>query len=115
MSKFLCVWDCYGIEAVADITQFEFEDDERLLEMIKTGEESKMVSKFGTLISRFLLRARFNSHRNYEIYAIESNDDIKDTDIVQMFRLDPQGSAELIRERGVKIFSGRQTAKSVIT
>ncbi len=115
MSKFLCVWDCYGIESVVDITAYEFEEDERLLEMIKTGEESSMPSNFGKLITSCLLRARFNSHRNYEIYAIAANDGIKDQDIIQMFTLDPQGSAELIRERGVKIFSDRQKTKPVIT
>ena len=113
MAKFLCVWDCNGIESVIDITEFEYEDDNNLLEMIKTCKPQP--SKFGSIITSLLLRARYNSQRNYEIYAVAVTDGITDKDIFEMFENNPQGSADLIRERGVKIFSDRSNKKFLIT
>ena len=113
MSKFLCVWDCCVIEAVIDISEFENEEDQRLLEMIATSKP--VPSRFGQLLSKLMLRARFNSHRNYEIYAIEATDGITEENIFEMFANNPQQSANLLRENGVKIYSGRQNTKAVIT
>jgi hypothetical protein len=113
MSKFICMWDCNGIESVIDITEYEFEEDTRLMEMIRTG---KPVNKggLGSLVQRLILRSRFNNQRHYEIYAIEATKGITDKDIFQMFDNDPQGSADLIRNRGVKIHSARATKSAAI-
>lgn len=104
------MWDCQGIETVVDITPYEHEDDDRLLEMIATGKPA--ASHFGQLLYKFLMRARFNSHRFYEIYAIATVDDITQEDIYKMFTENPQTSAELIRKSGVKIYSDRPEQKA---
>lgn len=113
MSKFLCVWDCNGIESVIDISEFENEENQRLLEMIATSKP--VASRFGQLLGRLMLRARFNSHRNYEIYAIEAIEGITEENIFEMFTNNPQQSADLLRKNGVEIYSDRQNTKTVIT
>ena len=96
-----------GSERVIDITEYEFEEDSNLLETIKTGKSQH--SKFGKILHGLLLRARFNSQRHYEIYAIAAEDDISDEDIKDMFNNSPQTAADTIRKLGVKIYSDRMT------
>lgn len=109
MSKFICMWDCNGIESVVDITQYEHEEYDLLIEMIKTGQPQK--TKFGWILNPMMLRARFNGHRFYEIYALDAAESITDRDVYEMFTNDPQGSAELVRKKGVKLYSDRATKK----
>jgi hypothetical protein len=54
-----------------------------------------------------VLRARFNPQRHYEVYSIAADNGITDEDIRGMFDADPQCAADIIRERGNKIFSDR--------
>lgn len=112
MSKFLCMWDSNGIESVVEITQFDDEADDLLLETIRTGEPQ--LSKFGSILSPMLLRARFNGQRNYEIYALSASEGITDRDIYEMFTNDPQGAADLVRDKGIKVYSDRATKKAAI-
>ena len=58
-------------------------------------------------MSKLVLRARFNTQRHYEIYAIEVDSSISKDDLVTQFKENPQGMAELIRERGRVIHSDR--------
>jgi hypothetical protein len=60
------------------------------------------------------LRAQYNTHRHYEIYAIGVDGSITQEDIVDMFKTDPQCAADLIRTRGEKIYSDRRREKDVI-
>jgi hypothetical protein len=53
------------------------------------------------------LRGRYNNQRHYELYAIDCEKNITKKDIEQMFEDDPQSAADLIRERGVRVFSDR--------
>ena len=61
------------------------------------------------------MRARTNTQRCYEIYAIGVDGSITQDDIAAMFKTDPQYAADLIRERGEKIYSDRRTQKDAIT
>ena len=63
--------------------------------------------KINGLVSQLMLRARFNPQRHYEIYFVGGEDGITEQDIRDMFRRDPQGSAELIREKGECFYSNR--------
>jgi hypothetical protein len=60
-----------------------------------------------TIIQTMLLRARYNTQRHYELYAIEADTGIAGRDIEAMFDHDPQGSADTIRKIGVKLWSDR--------
>jgi len=54
------------------------------------------------------IRARANIHRGYELYLVETTDDISLDDIIKAFEDAPQEMAECIRKIGHKICDYRQ-------
>lgn len=125
MSKtniFLISWDCTGLEACVDITEKvdrgnAFEKDS-LFERIKNPEEephNQYVAEINKMFHVMSLRARFNPQRNYEIYSIHTTEGITKDDLVTMFNEDPQSAADLIRDRGTKLLSHRETSQRVIS
>lgn len=111
---FVLSWDNLGLEACIDASEIE----ERRLE----GEKKKMWDilqdkdqpefggrdpTLGSIVATLELRARVNSHRHYEIYSVNTPYSITAKDMRDMFENDPQGSADLIRERGKKLYSDR--------
>jgi hypothetical protein len=60
-----------------------------------------------------ILRGRINSHRHYELYAVDCSDSITKEDLETMFEDDPQSAADLIRNRGLKIYSDRARENKV--
>jgi hypothetical protein len=99
---FLVSWDCQGLEAVINITDYEKETTWATLK----NEDPPV--KLGSMVNHLMLRARANSQRHYEIYTMNVEEGISDEDIRGMFESDPQGSADLIRDRGNKIYSDRE-------
>ena len=93
-----------GIETVVDANAIDSEDTFNRLK----GEKS---NQLGSLLNKLLLRARINSQRHYEIYSINVDDSICEADLIQMFQESPQSSADLIRERGYKIYTDRVKEK----
>jgi len=92
--QFLIMWCNEGLECCIDIT----EDQQRRMWQKLKGEQ---VSE--TAIPNYnhlLLRARFNSHRHYEIYSVEATDGITAEDIKEMFQASPQTAADTIRRLG---------------
>jgi hypothetical protein len=112
-----------GLEAVVDITQNLIEGELRekdiLFDRIKDPDqkfENEPVSKVNRIIQMMTLRARVNSQRHYEIYYLHTSTDITKADLDRYFLDNPQGTAELIRERGTKLYSDRISKKiQVIT
>jgi hypothetical protein len=60
-----------------------------------------------------LLRARFNPQRHYEIYAIDCAEEMDEAFWREQWEDNPQATAELIRERGHKIYSDRANTKEI--
>lgn len=121
-NKYVLMWDCYGLEACVDITE-DFDranlfEKESIFEVLKDPERppvnQPMVS-ISRAISMMQMRARFNPQRNYEIYYIVTTDGITEDSLRSYFDENPQGAAELIRERGTKLWSDRSTTQRVIT
>jgi hypothetical protein len=99
---FLVSWDCNGLEAVINVTDYEKETTWATLK----NEEPP--AKLSSMVNHLMLRARANSQRHYEIYTMQVAEGISDEDIRGMFDADPQGSADLIRDRGNQIYSDRE-------
>lgn len=119
---FLLVWDCYGLEACVDVTDqmqrgnnFEKEKIWDLLKDPDNEPQNDAVKEINKIFFTMSMRARYNPQRHYEIYSIHTQKDITQEDLVGMFDHDPQGTAELIRERGIKLYSDRATKERVIT
>lgn len=69
-----------------------------------------------SLVQTLLWRARMNTQRRYEIYTVGVASSVTEKQLLDMFELNPQGMAELVRERGTKIYSDRcEVVKAKIT
>ena len=98
---FIVMWCNEGLEYVADITA----DEQRVIVEALKGNESPRHAYANPL--HLKLRAQFNTQRHYEIYYIGFEESITEQDVRDMFRRDPQGSADLIRSRGECFYSNR--------
>jgi len=112
-NAFIFSWDMYGIESIIPISQFEHWDKENLILLLKEQQPKK--NPLDAIVRNLVLRAQFNSQRHYEIYAIDCESNLDENFWRQQWEQNPQFTADLIRERGHKLYSSRQTQKSIIT
>ena len=66
-----------------------------------------------SIVGKLTMRARFNPQRFYEIYAIDVDDGVTSDDIRDWFESAPQEITDLIRKRGRKLYSDRQTPSRI--
>lgn len=104
VDKFILMWDIYGLESIINVSELEREEIMAVL-------ADKPV-KHTNLLQVMLLRARFNSQRCYEIYAIES--ELTKDEIQKSFTENPQVMADTIRERGKLIYSDYVKSDKVV-
>ena len=97
---FLLSWDMLGLEAVINITEIEKEATWATL-------QDKQTPRLNHIVNSIMMRARANSQRHYEVYTVTMESSISKEDICEMFESAPQQMANLIRERGNKIYSDR--------
>ena len=107
---YMLSWDCLGLEACINISDIE---KETMWDALKdTGDDSQKgkgrPQSVSSIVHMLQMRARYNSQRFYEIYTIDTEDSVSADDLKALYENDPQGSAELIRERGRKLYSDRQ-------
>jgi hypothetical protein len=103
---FCVMWDCNGLEAIGEVVD----------PALKTWAvlANKPVPREDFNVLHWQMRARNNTHRYYEIYAIGVDGNITQEDIAEMFKTDPQYAADLIRARGERIYGDRRTKKDAI-
>jgi len=101
-------WDCTGLEAVVNISIIEKEQMWAALSEKEPNPNKGRPNTVNSIVNMIMLRARFNSQRHYEIYCIDTEDNITAEDFRRLFEEDPQSMADLIRERGRKLYSDRQ-------
>jgi hypothetical protein len=106
-SKFLAMWDCNGLECLFDITDLEADA------MMAGLKNEKFKMPFN--LSMLMMRARTNSQRSYEIYIFEVEGEVSEDEMIEMFDNNPQYFAELIREKGNKVYSDYTSKKRVIS
>jgi hypothetical protein len=107
---YLLSWDCLGLEACINISDI---DKEIMWDSLNdTGDNSHQgrPQSVGSIVNMLQLRARYNNQRFYEIYVVDTDDTVTADDLKSMFDDDPQGSADLIRQRGRVLYSDRQKA-----
>ena len=103
--QFAIMWDCNGLEAVARVPN----PADTTFALLRGVEPPKMPN-----ILHWELRARYNSHRHYEIYVITATPGIDEEDIRDMFDADPQAAADTIRRIGHKFYSDRRSEDQVV-
>jgi hypothetical protein len=99
---FVVSFCCEGLEGIIPVTELERQDTFDIL------KGNIAAHKAGSAVNMMLLRARFNPQRFYEVYAIAASTGITADDIRGMFDADPQCAADIIREKGQKLYSDRQ-------
>ena len=100
--KVALMWDCYGLESAVRIDDFE---QQRMLAILKGEDPNKIAVPLS--LTMWQLRAQANMQRYYEIYVIETTDDISIQDIVDAFERAPQAMADRVRDIGHKIYGHR--------
>ena len=114
VNHFIAMWDMYGLEALLDVGAIKQEHEEwekkQVIAILKEDNfrdiEPKLPLQF------MILRARFNSQRQYEIY--EFNSELSYDDVKQLFKTNPQLIVDTIRNIGYKVYSDRTEKKQVI-
>lgn len=112
-NAFIFSWDQLGIEAIVPITQYEHHSKQHLINLL--SEKSTERNPLDSIIRNLVLRARYNPQRHYEIFAIDCDASLDESFWRKQWNENPQSTADLIRERGHKIYSDRAVKKPVIT
>ena len=120
-NTFIISWDMTGLEAVVDVTQEliagELWEKTVLFDRIKDPDgdfHNEHARKVNSIIQMMTLRARANPQRHYEIYHINTTKGIDRDTLVRLFLDDPQSAADLIRERGTKMYSDRVNKRTQV-
>ena len=110
-NAFIFSWDMYGIESIIPITEFE---KKAVIETL-SGKKASSLKELNHIVFSLTMRARFNGHRHYEIYSIDCSPELDEEFWKKQWEDFPQDTANLIRERGIKIHSDRISAPPAIT
>lgn len=110
-NAYLFMWNCYGIESIVPITQYEDQSKFDMWKILK--EEPVGKNPLDDLIGQMEMRARFNPMRDYEIYAMDCEEGITEEDLFAFWDTSPQAAADLTREKGVCLFSNRNNTKKI--
>ena len=95
---FIVMWDMQGLECVIPVP----DPADTTFALLQNKEPPRIPN-----IMHLELRARYNTHRHYEIYIITATPGIDKDDIADMFENNPQAAADLIRSRGQCYYSDR--------
>ena len=104
--RYITMFDNLGFECVIDITCDTSHRAEAVI-----NDEPDPQTKIVSLVNKMILRAKFNTHRNPEIWIFWS--DISEKDLFDACEQSPQQMADLIRSRGTNLYKMPKT-KTVI-
>jgi len=112
---FLLSWDCNGLEACVPLHELQQQYEQAEKERVWTALAAKDGTDPGNPIDReinrvytsILFRARLNPQRHYEVYTVQTDPGISKEDMIRMFEDSPQSMADLVRERGERLYSDR--------
>lgn len=108
---FLLSWDQEGLESCINITEL---DRKIMWDILADKKSQGRGTTINSIVHSIMLRARFNSQRHYEIYSIVVDSTVTDQDLRDLFELDPQGAAKLIRSRGRCLHSDRRNKQKIL-
>jgi len=111
-NKFIVMWDEIGLECIipVDIEQVNKYRNDLLIAKLAddTAPKNSYLENFSLTMEMLTMRANVNSQRNYEIYILDTSEDINQKTLEFYFENNPQMIVDIIRTTGTKIFgSGR--------
>jgi len=107
INAYIFSWDQYGIESIIPTTEHEHFEQQNLINIL--SDKPCIRNPLISIIQNLILRARYNPQRYYEIYAIDCSKDLSADFWREQWQECPQETADLVRSRGVKIFSNRRS------
>ena len=107
----IAMWDCNGLETIVNYSEISRLKTWQALKQ-KDLESNSNVQLPN--INAWILRARYNSQRHYEIYSFSIDESLTIDDIKLSFETDPQSIVDMIRLHGQCIFSDRAKQKPQI-
>jgi hypothetical protein len=111
INAFILSWDMTGLESVVPISKYEDWEHQSMLDVL--AGLSRQKNPLNEIVSALIMRARFNSQRHYEIYAIDCDSSIQEEDWRTMFEESPQQTADLVRSRGISLHSDRVNTNQI--
>jgi hypothetical protein len=76
-----------------------------------SGEDAGKVANPNHIVSRMMLRARFNQQRNPEVWGYNTEEDIAYDDMRDLWESNPQYMADLVRSKGEQFFGDKPGTK----
>jgi hypothetical protein len=114
INAYIFAWDNTGIDSIIPITQYEHHDRDNTMRIL--NDQPTVRNPVTSILQMLILRAKANPQRHYEIYSVDCNIELDDNYWQEAWRSDPQGCADLVRERGIKMYSDRaDKSKQVIS
>ena len=110
-NAFIFSWDHLGIESIIPISQYEHHEKQNLIRIL--SEKPTVRNPLDSIVQRLIMRAKYNSQRHYEIYAVDCAEGMDEEFWREQWQEYPQATAELIRERGHKLYSDRANTKQI--
>lgn len=112
---FLLSWDCHGLEACVPLHELEQKHQQAEKERVwitlaaedGTDPGNPVDREINRVYTSILMRARMNPQRHYEVYTVQTDPSISKEDMIRMFEDSPQSMADLVRERGERLYSDR--------
>ena len=122
MSKsYIIYWCNEGLESITDITELmelaNQREKEKIFDILKDPEgehPNDHVRQINRMVHMMMLRGKMNTQRNYELYCLHTTDDISINDLERYFDDNPQETVNLIRERGVQLYSDKADKNRVV-
>jgi hypothetical protein len=114
INAYIFAWDNTGIDSIVPITQYEQHDRDNTMRIL--NDEPTVRNPLNSIIQNLILRAKANPQRHYEIYSVDCSVELDEAWWREQWESDPQGCADLVRERGIKMYSDRaDKSKQVIS
>jgi hypothetical protein len=95
-------WDDIGLEYMLDMTQY-MDDNNLLTTIAAAGDPNARPKTSRDPLFYMQMRARFNSHRNYELWLLPADPSITRKMLEDSFENSPDMIKDMIREKGTKV------------
>ena len=105
ITKYLAVWDMYGLETLFNITAWE---KLQMWQVLSDGPIPPCPN-----LKILIMRAMANIQRKYEIYIFETRG-LSENDVIETFKDNPQFMADFIRENGHKLYSDAKNDREIL-
>ena len=100
----------FDIEGVDTLVPWGELAQDRMMATL-SGEDAGKVASPNHIVSRMMLRARFNGQRHPEVWAYNTQEDIAYDEMRGLWEDNPQYMADLVRSKGEQLYGDKPGTK----